>query len=44
MQSIDILLETAREFLHQIAAFLPRLLLAMLSRRMRLSFLRALRC
>ncbi len=29
MQSIDILLETAREFLHQIAAFLPRLLLAM---------------
>jgi len=30
MQSIDILLETAREFLHQVAAFLPRLLLAML--------------
>jgi hypothetical protein len=29
MQSIDILLETAREFLHQIAAFLPRLLLAL---------------
>ena len=28
MQSIDILLETAREFLHQIAAFLPRLALA----------------
>jgi flagellar biosynthesis protein FliQ len=30
MQSIDILLDTAREFLHQIAAFLPRLLLAVL--------------
>ena len=30
MQSIDILLETAREFLHQVAAFLPRLLLALL--------------
>ncbi len=30
MQSIDVLLETAREFLHQIAAFLPRLLLALL--------------
>ncbi|HXA35171.1 MAG TPA: hypothetical protein VNW26_02465 [Steroidobacteraceae bacterium] len=29
MQSIDILLETAREFLHQVAAFLPRLLLAL---------------
>src|ERR1700691_5081951 len=29
MQSIDILLETAREFLHQIAAFLPRLLLGL---------------
>lgn len=29
MQSIDILLETAREFLHQITAFLPRLLLAL---------------
>ncbi len=29
MQSIDILLETAREFLHQTAAFLPRLLLAL---------------
>src|ERR1700735_1036378 len=28
MQSIDILLETAREFLHQAAIFLPRLLLA----------------
>ncbi len=28
MQSIDILLEVAREFLHQVAAFLPRLLLA----------------
>ena len=28
MQSIDILLETAREFMHQVAAFLPRLLLA----------------
>jgi Conserved TM helix len=30
MQSIDILLETAREFLHQIAAFLPRLALALI--------------
>jgi hypothetical protein len=30
MQSIDILLDTAREFLHQVAAFLPRLLLALL--------------
>src|SRR5277367_643625 len=29
MQSIDLLLEAAREFLHQIAAFLPRLLLAL---------------
>jgi hypothetical protein len=29
MQSIDILLETAREFLHQIAAFLPRLALSL---------------
>src|SRR5258708_31583172 len=29
MQSIDLLLESAREFLHQIAAFLPRLLLAL---------------
>ena len=29
MRSIDIFLETAREFLHQIAAFLPRLLLAL---------------
>jgi hypothetical protein len=29
MQSIDILLESAREFLHQIATFLPRLLLAL---------------
>jgi len=29
MQSIDILLEAAREFLHQIAAFLPRLVLAL---------------
>src|ERR1700684_3252502 len=29
MQSIDILLETAREFMHQVAAFLPRLLLAL---------------
>jgi hypothetical protein len=28
MQSIDLLLDTTREFLHQIAAFLPRLLLA----------------
>ena len=28
MQSIDMLLETSREFLHQIAAFLPRLVLA----------------
>jgi hypothetical protein len=30
MQSIDMLLEATREFLHQIAAFLPRLLLALL--------------
>jgi Conserved TM helix len=30
MQSIDMLLEASREFLHQTAAFLPRLLLAML--------------
>jgi hypothetical protein len=29
MQSIDLLLESAREFLHQIATFLPRLLLAL---------------
>jgi hypothetical protein len=29
MQSIDLLLDTTREFLHQIAAFLPRLLLAL---------------
>jgi hypothetical protein len=29
MQSIDMLLDTTREFLHQIAAFLPRLLLAL---------------
>ncbi len=29
MQSIDILVDTAREFLHQVAAFLPRLLLAL---------------
>ena len=29
MQSIDILLEPAREFLHQIAALLPRLALAL---------------
>jgi Conserved TM helix len=29
MQSIDILLESTREFLHQIAVFLPRLLLAL---------------
>jgi hypothetical protein len=29
MQSIDLLLEAVREFLHQIAAFLPRLLLAL---------------
>jgi Conserved TM helix len=29
MQSIDFLLESAREFLHQAAAFLPRLLLSM---------------
>jgi hypothetical protein len=28
MHSIDLLLETTREFLHQVAAFLPRLLLA----------------
>ena len=30
MQSIDMMVEATREFLHQIAAFLPRLLLAML--------------
>jgi hypothetical protein len=30
MQSIDMLMEATREFLHQTAAFLPRLLLAML--------------
>jgi hypothetical protein len=30
MQSIDLLLETVREFLHQVATFLPRLLLALL--------------
>ena len=30
MQSIDMLLETTREFLHQIAAFLPRLALAVM--------------
>jgi hypothetical protein len=29
MQSIDMLLETSREFLHQAAAFLPRLVLAL---------------
>src|SRR6202790_1828912 len=29
MQSIDLLLESAREFLHQIATFLPRLLLVL---------------
>ena len=29
MQSIDMLLDTTREFLHQIAAFLPRLVLAL---------------
>jgi hypothetical protein len=29
MQSIDLLLESAREFLHQFATFLPRLLLAL---------------
>jgi len=29
MQSVDMLLEATREFLHQIAAFLPRLLLAL---------------
>jgi hypothetical protein len=29
MQSIDMLVDTTREFLHQIAAFLPRLLLAL---------------
>jgi Conserved TM helix len=29
MQSIDVLLDTTREFLHQIAAFLPRLALAL---------------
>src|SRR6202021_3988492 len=30
MQSIDMLMDATREFLHQTAAFLPRLLLAML--------------
>lgn len=30
MQSIDMVVDTTREFLHQIAAFLPRLFLAML--------------
>ena len=30
MQSIDLLLDTTREFLHQIAAFLPRLALALM--------------
>ena len=30
MQSIDVLLETAREFLHQVAALLPRLALALM--------------
>ena len=30
MQSIDMLVEAAQEFLHQTAAFLPRLLLALL--------------
>ena len=30
MQSIDMLLDTTREFLHQIAAFLPRLALALM--------------
>src|SRR3984893_18039065 len=30
MQSIDMVLEATREFLHQFAAFLPRLLLALL--------------
>ncbi|HEX3848753.1 MAG TPA: hypothetical protein VHV81_15315 [Steroidobacteraceae bacterium] len=29
MQSIDLLLDTAREFLHQVAAFLPKLVLAL---------------
>src|SRR5450432_2390913 len=29
MQSIDVLVDATREFLHQIAAFLPRLLLAL---------------
>src|SRR5258706_15860138 len=29
MQSIDLLLESAREFLHQVATFLPRLLVAL---------------
>src|SRR5258708_25259013 len=29
MQSIDLLLESAREFLHQVATFLPRLLMAL---------------
>jgi len=30
MQSVDMVVDTTREFLHQIAAFLPRLLLALL--------------
>jgi hypothetical protein len=30
MQSIDVMLETTREFLHQVAAFLPRLALALI--------------
>jgi hypothetical protein len=30
MQSVDLVLDTAREFLHQTAAFLPRLLLALI--------------
>jgi len=29
-KSVDMLLDTTREFLHQIAAFLPRLLLALM--------------
>jgi len=30
MQSIDMLVDTTREFLHQTAAFLPKLVLALL--------------
>ena len=51
MQSIDMMVEATREFLHQIAAFLPRLLLALfvvavgwlLAKAMRVAVERALR-